>query len=186
MAERDITMEVIEVDLLSGDNRQAPHLARNPSGQLPTLGLDNGSYLAEVTAICEYLDEVHGGSDLIGTTIEDRATTRMWTRRVDIQIIEPLTNGFRYSEGLALFEPRMITIPQAADQLKAIAQQKISWLDGLLANKDYICGDRFSLADIMLYAFLEFGISVAQPLNEQNKHVIAWYQRVSARASAKA
>ena len=73
-------------------------MSRNPSGQMPTLELDDGSFLAEITVICEYLDEINGNSDLIGKTPQERAETKMWVRRIDLQIIETLTNGFRSAE----------------------------------------------------------------------------------------
>ena len=78
----------------------------------------------------------------------------------------------------------MQTIPEAADGLKSIAQEKIAWLDGQIAGNEFICGDRFSLADIMLYCFLEFGAQVGQPLNDQNANIMAWYGRVAGRASS--
>ena len=186
IAELGVNLETVDVDLMKGENRQDEHLKRNPSGQSPVLELDDGSYLAEITAICEYLAEKNGGSDLIGTSPEDRADTRMWTRRIDLQIIEPLTNGFRFSEGLALFKDRVRCLPQAADDLKTLAQERITWLDGLIAGKTFICGDRFSLADIHLFSFLEFGAQVGQPLNTDNENIMAWYNRVGERASASA
>jgi glutathione S-transferase len=100
MAEKAIAIPRVEVDLRAGENRQPAHLARNPSGQMPTLELDDGRFLAEVTAICEYLEERHPASPLIGANAEERAMTRMWTRRVDLQIVEPMLNGFRAAEGL--------------------------------------------------------------------------------------
>ena len=57
MAEKGIEMPKQTVDLRGGENRQAEHLKRNPHGQMPTLELDDGSYLSEITAICEYLEE---------------------------------------------------------------------------------------------------------------------------------
>jgi len=172
-----------EVDLIAGENREEPHIARNPAGQLPTLELDDGTHLSEITAICEFLDEKTSGSSLIGSTPEERAETRMWVRRIDLNIIEPLAQGFRYSEGLPLFQNRARCIPQAADDLKAIAQEKLAWLDGLMEGKEFICGDRFSLADIMLFAFLEFGSSVGQPLDAKCERLQAWYSRVASRPS---
>ena len=88
--ELGIDIESVEVDLMAGENRQQDHLSRNPSGQMPTLELDNGEFISEITVICDYLDEQHGYTDLIGKTPEDRAETRMWTRRIDLQIVEPL------------------------------------------------------------------------------------------------
>ncbi len=186
MAERGISLDTLDIDLLAGENRQPDYLSKNPSGTTPALQLDDGSFIAEITVICEYLDDTNGNSDLIGTTAEARAETGMWTRRIDLQIIENLTNGFRYSEGLAMFKDRMRTIPHAADDLKTLAQERLTWLDPQMAGKQFLCGDRFTLADIMLYCFLEFGISVGQPLNDANKNVSAWYERVAARPSAAA
>ena len=186
IAELGLDIETIEIDLMVGENRQEEHLKRNPSGQSPTLELEDGSFLSEITAICEYLDEKQGNTDLMGKTPEERASTRMWTRRVDLQIIEPLTTGFRYSEGLEFFKSRMQTIPEAADGLKSIAQEKLSWLNGEMDGKDFICGDRFSLADIMLFCFLAFGATVGQNLSKENTNITSWYNRVMERSSATA
>ena len=175
-------VERVEVDLMGGENRQGDHLARNPAGQLPTLELDDGSCISEITAIVEYLDEKAGGS-LLGATAEERAVTRMWTRRIDLNIVEPLANGFRNAEGLQLFENRIHVIPQAADDFKQIAQEKLAWLDGLMGDNEYVCGDRFTLADILLFAFLEFGGAVGQPLDAKCERLQAWYARVAARPS---
>jgi glutathione S-transferase len=186
MAEKGIELPKVEVDLMGGENRREPYLGKNPSGQLPCLELDDGRHLAEITAICEYLDEKFPGGSLIGRTPEERAETRMWVRRVDLNIVEPLAAGFRYSDGLKLFQSRIHVIPQAASDLKQIAQEKLHWLDGLMAGKTYVCGERLSLADILLFAFLEFGARVGQPLDPALKTVGAWYERMKARPSAKA
>jgi glutathione S-transferase len=183
MAEKGIDLPRETVDLMAGENRQAPHVQRNPAGQLPCLELDDGTHLAEITAICEYLEELHPEPPLVGTTAEERAKTRMWTRRVDLNIIEPMTNAFRYAEGLGLFKDRIHVIPGAADDLKAIARENLAWLDGLIEGRDFIAGDRFGLADILLFAFLEFGGQVGQPLDAKLGNLQAWYTRIAARPS---
>jgi glutathione S-transferase len=186
MAEKGIELPKVDIDLMGGENRKEPFLAKNPSGQSPALELDNGNYLAEITAICEYLDEKYPGGSLIGTNAEERAETRMWVRRIDLNIVEPLANGFRYSEGLQLFKSRMRCLPEAAAGLKQIAQDKLAWLDGQIAGRQWIAGNRFSLADILLFVFLEFGASVGQPINPELKNISAWYERVKARPSSAA
>ena len=186
MAERGISLETLDIDLVAGENRQPDYLSKNPSGTTPALQLDDGSFVAEITVICEYLDDKNGNSDLIGTTAEARAESRMWGRRIDLQIMENVANGFRYSEGLAMFKDRLRTIPHAADDLKILAQERLTWLDQQMAGKQFVCGDRFTLADIMLYCFLEFGVQVGQPLNAANKNISVWYERVAARPSAAA
>jgi glutathione S-transferase len=175
------------IDLRGGDNRKEPYLSKNPSGQCPALALDNGLVLAEITAICEYLDEIGPpGKTLIGHTPEERAETRMWVRRIDLNILEPMANGFRFSDGLRLFQNRIHCIPQAADDLKATAQEKLTWLDGLMAGKTFICGDRLTLADILLFTFLDFFAGIKQSLNENNKNILTWYGRMKERPSAAA
>lgn len=186
MIEKGIEMSMEEVDLRGGDNRRGPYLEKNPAGQLPALELDNGTHIAEVTAICEYLEDLQPKPALVGSTPEEKAETRMWTRRVDLGICEPLANGFRYAEGLALFKDRMRVLPEAAAGLKACAQDKLQWLDGLMEGRTWIAGKRFTLADIHLYCFLDFAAGVGQPLDPKNARIQAWFDRAAARPSASA
>lgn len=186
IAEKGLSIPTQDVDLMAGDNRKPDHLARNPHGQMPALELDDGTYLSEITAICEYLEDKNPKPALIGSTAEEKAEKRMWTRRVDLNIVEPLTNGFRFSQGLRLFQNRIVCVPEAADGLKKIAQDRLTWLEGQLADRDYLCGKRFTLADILLFCFLDFGGQVGQPLNPDNSKVAAWFERVKARPSTAA
>jgi glutathione S-transferase len=187
MAEKGIEMPKQTVDLRAGENRQEPHLQRNPHGQMPTLELDDGRYLSEITAICEYLEEKQPSPPLIGSTAEERAECRMWARRVDLNICEPLANGYRFGEGLKFFEKRILVAAEASPGLKKIAANRLQWLDGQLAdNRDYLCGRRFTLADILLYCFLDFGAMVGQPQDPANTHIAAWFARVGQRPSVKA
>ena len=187
IAEKGIDIPKQTVDLRKGENREAEHLKRNPHGQMPTLELDNGSYLSEITAICEYLEEKNPSPPLIGSTPEERAETRMWTRRIDLGVCEPMANGFRASEGRPMFESRMKLVgAEGAADLKAIARDRLLWLDGQMQGRTFICGDRFSLADILLFAFLAFGAQVGQPIPDEAGWVKAWFERVKARPSAAA
>lgn len=184
MAEKGLTLPEVTVDLRGGENRRAPYnVSINPAGQTPALEMQNGDMLTEITAICEYLDEVGDGPSLIGDTPEQRAQTRMWTRRVDLKICEPLTNGFRFAEGLPLFESRMRVLPEAAAGLKAVAQDGVAWVNQQMGDGPFLCGDRLSLADIMLFTFLEFGGQVGQPLDPAHDNIAAWYERMKSRPS---
>lgn len=186
-AERGIDLaNKTTIDLRGGENRQPAYMAKNPAGQMPCLELDDGTILTEITAICEYLDETAPGPSLIGATPLERAQTRMWTRRIDLNIVEPLAAGFRYAEGLKMFAPRIHCIPQAADDFKQIAQEKLTWLNGQMGANQFICGDRLTMADILLFCFLDFGANVRQPINPANAWVVAHHARMAARASAAA
>jgi glutathione S-transferase len=186
MAERGIEVPKTTIDLRGGENRQPAYLAKNPAGQLPCLELDDGTVLSEITALCEYLDETAPGTSLIGATPRERAETRMWVRRIDLGICEPMGNGFRFSEGLKMFQSRMRCIPEAAAGLKQIAQDRIGWLDSQMAGRSFVCGDRLSLADILLFCFLDFGAQVGQPINPAFGAIAAHHAMMKARPSAQA
>lgn len=187
IAEKGIDIARVEVDLMKGENRADTHLQRNPHGQMPTLELDNGQFISEILAICEYLEDKYPSPALIGTTPEEKAEARMWARRVDLNICEPMANGFRFSQGLPLFKDRIFTAPEAADGLKGMAQNRLAWLDGQMADgRAFVCGARFTLADVLLFCFLEFGGQVGQPLNPDFKNIQAWLARVKARPSTAA
>jgi glutathione S-transferase len=189
MAEKGIdNIPKIEVDLLAGENRREPYTTKvNPAGQCPALELDDGTVIAEITAICEYIDEIKKDTpSLIGDTPAERAATRMWVRRIDLNIVEPGANGFRFSEGLKMFENRVRCIPEAAEGLKATARDKLAWLDGLMGAKPFVGGNKISLADILLFPFVDFMGNVKQPLDPVNKNLTAWYERMKARPSAAA
>ena len=185
-AEKGIDLTKQEVDIRGGENRQGDYLKVNPAGQCPALELDDGLVLTEITAICEYLEEKQPDPPLVGRTAEERAETRMWTRRVDLGIVEPLANGFRFSQGLKMFENRMRCLPEAADGLKACAQDKLAWLDAQMEGRTFVAGERMTLADVLLFCFLDFGRQVKQPLNPELKNVNAWFERMAARPSAAA
>ncbi len=187
LAEKGLPLpETVEVDIMGGENRRPPYTGKNPMGQLPALELDDGTILSETVAICEYLEERQPEPPLVGATAEERARTRMWTRRVEWRITQPLADGFRYAEGLPLFKDRIHVIPQAADDLKAIAREGLAWLDEQIAGRAYIAGERATLADLLLYAFLDFGAGVGQPLDRSLPELAAWFNRMAKRPSADA
>lgn len=186
MEERGITLQEQEVDIIAGENLGDEFKRLNPSAQSPCLQLDDGSTVAEVTVICAYLDEITDGPSLIGDTPEQRAETRMWMRRFDARILEPMTLAFRSAEALELFKDRYHVIPHAADDLKATVSKSWAWLESQMAGKDYICGDRFTLADIQLFSFADFGALIGQGIPEDLPNLNAWFKRVAARPSAAA
>lgn len=185
-AEKGITLPRIEVDIMTGENRRQPFLSINPAGGTPVLELDSGEALAETTAICEYLEERHPSPPLIGATPEARARTRMWTRRIDLHIVQPLTQGFRSAEGLPMFKDRTHCLPQAADDLKQTAREGLAWLETLMGERPFITGDAPTLADIVLFSFVEFGALVGQALDPAHTRLVAWHARMAKRESAAA
>jgi glutathione S-transferase len=186
LAEKGVSLQTEQVDVIGGDNRREPFLSRNPAGQTPTLELDDGQYVSEILPICEYLEELYPTPSLIGATPEARAEARMWARRVDLNICEPLTNAYRYSGGLRLFASRMMTLPEAADGLRLLGLERLAWLDAQMAGKDFLCGDRFTLGDIHLFSFLTFSIDRGVEIDPALTNIAQWLERVAARPSASA
>jgi glutathione S-transferase len=186
IAEKGLDLPVTQVDIIAGENRREPFLSINPAGEIPVLELDDGTNLAETAAICEYLEERHPDPPLIGTTPETRAATRMWLRRVDLKVVQPMTAGFRGAEGLALFRDRVHCLPMAADELKASAREGLAWLEAQLGRRPFLAGETVSVADILLFCFVEFGALVGQGLAPELRRLSGWHERMASRPSAAA
>lgn len=184
MLEKNINIDAQDHDLMGAENRQDAYLSKNPGGQLPALELDDGTVIAETVVICDYLEELHPEPALIGETAQQRAETRMWNRRIEQKITENIYAGFRYSEGLQLFENRMRCLPEAADGLKAAGQDGLAWLDEQMQGKSFICGNRITIADLVLYCCTDFASGVGQSIDAKLENVNAWFARVEARESA--
>ena len=183
-AEKGLKLDLVEVDIIAGENRRAPFLEINPTGTTPVLVLDDGTHIAETTAICECLEELAPQPALIGTTAGERAMARMWWRRVDLMVVQPMTAGFRAAEGLSMFRDRVRCLPQAADDLKRTAQEGLAWFDTQLGERPYVAGDALSVGDLLLYSFVEFGERVGQGLDPNQRRLAAWRDRVGSRPSA--
>lgn len=186
LEEKGAVIDRAFVDIMKGENRQPDFVAKNPFGQVPLLEMDDGTYLSESTAICGYIEEKFPSPALIGSTAEERAVTAMLVRRLDYDVVGPMTTAFRGSEGLPMFKDRLRCLPEAADGLKACARDGLAAFDALLEGKTWLAGDRFTLADILLYCLTEFGKMVGQPLPEGLANLAAWSERVAARPSAAA
>lgn len=182
--EKGIDLDREEVDIFAMDNRREPHLSRNPSGQTPVLELDDGTCLSETGAICEYLEEKHPEPALIGSTAEERAITRMWWRRVEINICLPMLYGFYFGEGLEIFRERTHCLPEAAEGMKERGRKGMLWLDPLLKDGKWLAGDRFTVADICLYCYIDALKGIGQPIPDGCSKLKAWFTRVGLRPAA--
>ena len=184
LAEKGLKIPIKEIDLLKAENRKPPYTDRNPGGQLPALELDNGKCIGETVAIWEYLEEKHPTPALIGSNAEERAEARQWQRRIEQNITENLYNGFRFCEGLDLFKDRVPCEPEAGPGLKRIVQARLKWLDKLIAGRDFIVPNHFTISDIILFCALDFAAGVGQKIDPSDANVVAWFKRIEARPSA--
>lgn len=184
LAEKGVELPVEQVDIMAGVNRLPAFLTLNPLGTTPVLETDEGRCVAETTAICEYLEERFPTPPLIGSTPAERAETRMWWRRVDQAVVQPMTAGFRGAEGHGMFKERVRCYPSVAGEFKMAAREGLVWLDGQIGAGPFICGDRLTVVDLLLVCFVEFGALVGQPLDsEACPNLARWLDGMSARDS---
>ncbi len=186
LREKGVDLAIVDMDIDGGENRRAPFVERNPGGQVPVLELDDGVFLAESGAIFQYLEERFPDPPLIGTNAEERALTRMWLRRIERRITEPFYAAFHYGPAAAMYRTRMVILPHCVDGFKALMRDGLVWLDALLGDRATIVPDRFTVADIALFAALDFGVSVGFPVPEDCPRVQRWFAGTAARASAQA
>ncbi len=187
-AEKGLDLPRQEVDVMSGEHRQPPYSLHNPMMQTPALETDEGQIIVELTAICEYLEELYPDPPLIGSTPGERAETRMWLRRLDLNILEGRSRAFRATLAREYYidKIKLLSVP-AAEELQALVQDRILWLDQQMAVKIWICGDRFTLADIMFYCFMAFRAPEGESsLPPGTPNLDAWFHRVKVRPSTKA
>lgn len=188
-AEKGLALPLQAVDVMGAEHRRPPYADRvNAMMQTPALETDDGAVVCEVTAICEYLEELHPAPPLVGATPAERAETRMWVRRIDLNILEGRSRAFRATGARAFYldKIKLLSVP-AAEELKALVEDRILWLDGQMDGKTWICGERYSLADILLYCFMTFGAPAGgNHLPAGADRLQAWYRRVAARPAAAA
>ena len=184
--EKGLSIPFKEVDIQKGENRHEDFVKINSYAQVPALQLEEGKYLSEAPAICEYLEDTHPTPSLIGDNPRQKATTRMWLRRIELNITENLYNAYRFSIGLDLYRDRIHCLPEAAPGLAQIVQEKLARLDAQMGRRIFICGDQFTLADIVLFCALDFGEGVNQSMDTGLLNINAWFARIMTRDSAHA
>lgn len=187
-AEKGIALPLHEVDVMGSEHRRSPYGDKiNVMQQTPAFETDDGQIICEVTAICEYLEELKPAPPLIGATPGERAETRMWIRRIDLNIIEGRSRAFRATGGREFYKDKikLLSVP-AAKELFEIVADRVLWLDEQVAGRTYICGDRFTLADILLYCFMTFGApDGGSHLPPEARNLKPWLERVRARPSTR-
>jgi len=186
LLEKGITLPMRDMDVDGGENRLPDFVARNPGGQVPVLELDDGTWLAESGAIFQYLEEQYPDSPLIGVTAQERAITRMWQRRIERRVTEPLYAAFHYGPAVEMYKSRMVVLPESVAGFKALMHDGLLWLNDLLPDTDTIVRGRFTVADITLFAALDFGSSIGWSLPAELKHLNQWFESTAARPAVAA
>jgi glutathione S-transferase len=184
LAEKGIAVPYEQVDITKADNRSPAFRAKNPLGTLPVLELDDGTYIAESVAICRYFEELHPDPPLMGTDARDRAIVEMWQRRMELEIFGPITQVFRNTH--PFFAGRIPQVPEWGEACRKAAEARLTWLDSVLAEREFIAGDRYTVGDITALCGIDFGRVSKIRIQPEQTHLARWHASVSARPSAKA
>lgn len=185
LAEKGATnrVEFVPVDVMSGEHRSAAFRARNPDATVPCLELDDGTHLSQCTAITEYLDGALDGPSLCGETPVERATISMMNLRAENGLLNAVGAYFHHATpGLG---PDLETYQNAewGQKQREVATGTMRYLDDVLAERDYLAGDVFSMADITAFAGLAFADFAEVEVPESLTNLIGWRARVAARPS---
>jgi glutathione S-transferase len=179
-------VEFVHVDVPGGEHKQPAFLAKNPSGTVPLLELDDGTLISECTAITEYLDNQDGNPVLTGRTAKERAVVHMMQRRIEAGLLDAAAAYFHHATpGLG---PNIETYQNAEWGQKqgerAVATMRT--LDGELAGRAYMAGDEFTMADISAMAGLSYADFAKIEIPPELTRLADWRARINARPSVAA
>lgn len=184
LAEKNIEMDFVQLDLQKGENLTAEMRAKNPLGKVPVLELDDGTCIAETDAICTYFENTQPEPPLMGVDAKDKAVVAMWQRQVELALMMQVGMCFQHTTGY--FKDRMVPVAEFGHEAGINASKYLNILEHRLENNAYIAGERFTIADITAVCAIDFARVVKIRLADKHKNLQAWYERISARDSAKA
>ncbi|MBI3705102.1 MAG: glutathione S-transferase [Rhizobiales bacterium] len=185
LAEKGVSLPTEQVDMMQMQHKTPEYTAINPLQRMPALLLDDGTVLTESIAICRYFEELQPQPPLFGVGPKEKALVEMWNRRCEINFFANVAAVFRH------LHPAMkaLEVPQVPAWAEA-NKPRVAWflqlLDGELATREFIAGDRYSVADITALVTVDFLKPAKIPLPEGLANVARWHAAVSARPSAKA
>ena len=185
LAEKGIALPVEQVDIGTMQHKTPEYAAINPLQRLPALVLDDGSIITESIAICRYFEMQQPDPPLFGVGAKDAATVEMWNRRVEMNFFASVAAVFRHTH------PAMkdLEVPQLPDWAEA-NRPRVMWflelIDRELATRQFVAGDRYTVADITMLVSVDFMKPARLALPESAGNVKRWHSDVSARPSAKA
>lgn len=185
LAEKGIEVPIVPVDMGAMEHRSEQVRSRNPLQSLPVLELDDGTILTETVAICRYFEEIQLAPPLFGEGAVGKALVEMWQRRVELELFMRVAHAFRHIHP-AMKEWEVPQIPEWGEANKPKVTKFLHFLDGELANREFIAGDAYTIADITGLIALDFMKPARIALPDDCVHVRRWHEAVSARPSAAA
>lgn len=185
LAEKGIEIPTDQVDLGALEHKNPDFVSYNPMQRVPVLVLDDGSTLSETIAICRYFEETQPEPALMGVDARDKAHVEMWQRRMELELLYPVMHLFRHTH------PHMakLEVPQVAEWGEANRPRivkMLEFLDGELANRKFIAGENYTIADITALVAIDFMKPAKVERPESLANLARWYDEVSSRPSTKA
>jgi len=184
LAEKGVNVPYQQVNIAAGENRSPEFLKINPLGGLPVLELDDGTRIPESVAICRYFEGLTPEPNLFGKGLVEMATVEMWNRRMEFEVLSNTAGAFRNTSDF--FKGRIPQVKEYGELCHAAALKRLEWLNEELANREFIAGSRFTIADITALIGIDFGRTTGIKIRPEQKHLFRWHQAVSSRPSAKA
>ena len=184
LAEKGISIPSEFVDMMKGENKAQTYLAINPMGLMPVLEFDDGTHLAESIAICRYFEELHPQPPLFGTTTLERAQIEMWNRRMELEIQLPIQDVFVHLN--AFWAGRRPQVPEYGRVQQARVLERMAWLNRELADRPYIAGDHYTVADITAQCAFVMGKGTGSTIPADLSDLNRWFESVISRPTARA
>ena len=183
LAEKGLTdkAEFISVNVPAGEHKKPEFLAKNPSGAVPVLELDDGETISECTAITEYIDHIDGAPTLTGATPAARGRIHMMQRRAEQKLLDAVADYFHHATPGLGPDIEIYQNAEWGERRKGQAVDGMRYFDGVLAKQDYIAGDAYSMADITALAGLAFADFAGIAIPDDCGNLTAWRLRASAR-----
>jgi glutathione S-transferase len=169
----------VPVDIRGGENLTEEYRALNPFGRVPVLELDDGTCLAESVAICRYFEGLHPEPCLFGSEPLEQAIIEMWNRRAEINFMLPAAQAFRNLTGF--FKDREKVSKEWGAISLETAADGMTRFDQALADRQFLAGDAFSIADITLGVGLSFAQSIKLDLPFDLPNIARYLEQISAR-----
>ena len=158
-AEKGIGLALEEIDILSGKSRTPEFLAKNSSGGVPVLELDDGSYLSESVVICRYLEGLHPEPNLLGRDLREQVEIERWNRRMEIELFAAIGRTFQNTSPIS--QSRFKQFPDYGEAQRAVVNQRLERMDRELDGHQFVAGDRFTIADITALVSIDIGGALA-------------------------
>jgi glutathione S-transferase len=174
------------VDLYKGEHKLPAFIAtKNFSGTVPVLELEDGTRIAESTAITEYFDALDGKQTLTGSTPRERGLIHMMNKRAEMEVLDAISVYFHHSTPGLGPDVEIYQNPEWGDRQRDKAIRGMHYFDGLLRSQPFVAGQTFSMADITLIAGLIFATVVKLAIPMECEALRAWNTAMHERPSVR-